>query len=412
MEALPALRYVDAVPIEHEGQRFVCFSDPTGYVEEQLMLSPPAYFVAIHLDGKRDIEAVREAFAGQFNGAQVPAEQVEDIVSYLDEHGFLLTPRFDAVKAKVEGDYRALSARPARLAGQGYPAGEHALHEFLDELFTRDGAPGTPPRSMPVANGAAPLRCLVSPHIDFGRGGIGYAHAYQRLLDAGRPRTVFIFGVAHAAVPAPFILSRKDFETPFGTVPCDKDIVDELAAVCDGDPFEHEFTHRGEHSIEFQTVMLAYLYGSSVKIVPILCSMVCEDPEQIRPADVPAVQRFLDKCNEIAARPELRATVIAGADLAHVGKRFGDAFDIDDAIVEGVAARDREDLVHVMACAPDAWHDAVMRDANARRVCGLGCIYAALKSVEGRDGEADLLHYGYAHDPAGGIVSFAGVALT
>ena len=53
-----------------------------------------------------------------------------------------------------------------------------------------------------------------------------------------------------------------------------------------------------------------------------------------------------------------------------------------------------------------------MKDANERRVCGLNCLYAFLKTLEGVAGRGNQLHYGYAHDPAGGIVSFASMSLT
>ena len=39
MDPFPPLRYVDAAPIEHEGQTYVCLHDPAGYIEEQLVFS-------------------------------------------------------------------------------------------------------------------------------------------------------------------------------------------------------------------------------------------------------------------------------------------------------------------------------------------------------------------------------------
>jgi hypothetical protein len=57
------------------------------------------------------------------------------------------------------------------------------------------------------------------------------------------------------------------------------------------------------------------------------------------------------------------------------------------------------------------FYSSVMKDANQRKVCGLNCIYSALKSLQGNATHAEPIHYDYAHDPAGGIVSFASVAL-
>jgi AmmeMemoRadiSam system protein B len=166
-----------------------------------------------------------------------------------------------------------------------------------------------------------------------------------------------------------------------------------------------------EHSIEFQAVMLAYLFGPRVKIVPILCSMFSEDLDPPRPAELLPVRRFLDACRQLAAsRPAV--SVVAGADLAHVGPRFGDPFDVDDDLIRRVAGRDREDLAEVTRMAPDAFYASVMKDGNERKVCGLGCIYAALKTVDGCASGGDVLHYDYAHDPAGGIVSFASIQLS
>jgi len=58
----------------------------------------------------------------------------------------------------------------------------------------------------------------------------------------------------------------------------------------------------------------------------------------------------------------------------------------------------------------DGWYASVMKDMNQRRVCGLNAIYAALKTLDGAADRGEFLKYGYAPDPAGGIVSFAGIA--
>ena len=104
-----------------------------------------------------------------------------------------------------------------------------------------------------------------------------------------------------------------------------------------------------------------------------------------------------------------QVSVIAGADLAHVGRRFGDPFDIHDSVLRQVEARDREDLQHALAGDATGFYQSVLRDRNERRVCGINCIYAALKAVDGAGGRGAMLHYDYAHDPAGGIVSFTNV---
>ncbi|ETW97462.1 MAG: hypothetical protein ETSY1_22555 [Candidatus Entotheonella factor] len=250
---------------------------------------------------------------------------------------------------------------------------------------------------------------MIAPHIDFHRGGHAYARAYLELFKQGQPDVVIIFGVAHISPPAPFVLTRKAFDTPFGALTTDQDLVRQLEAACSWDPYAYEMVHRTEHSIEFQAVMLSYLYGPNVRIVPILCSTFGSELGGVEPADIAGVETFLESCQDIVATLGRRVSVIAGADLAHVGRRFGDAFDISEPIVEGVAERDREDLEYVTAGDADGFYRSVMQDRNERRICGLNCIYASLKTVARSGATGELLHYDYAHDPAGGIVSFADV---
>jgi MEMO1 family protein len=405
--ALPAIRPLDAFPIDHEGRRFICLRDPEGFVEEQILLTPPAFFIACQLDGTHDVTDIQYAFARQFDGQILRSDDIHTVVHYLDTHGLLHTEQFLAIRRRVEVTFAKAETRPAYLAGKSYPQQPGQLRAFLDACFRHARGPGEQPPSA-VGDGL-PARCLIAPHIDFHRGGHSYAHGYLRLFKHGPPRTVFIFGVAHATPPVPFILTRKHFETPFGVLETDQDIVRRLEAVCTWQPYADEIVHRTEHSIEFQAVMLSYLYGSAVRIVPVLCGLFGPEVTPGHPEIPPQVTAFLDVCQDIMAAGAPHISVIAGADLAHVGRRFGDAFDIDDVVVRGVARRDQEDLQCVTAGDAEGFYRSVMQDRNQRRVCGLNCIYAALRTVREVIQSGELVHYDYAPDPSGGIVSFANI---
>jgi AmmeMemoRadiSam system protein B len=407
--ALPPLRYIDAFPVDQDGQRYICLRDPEGIVDHQIALTPAAFFVATRLDGTSDVQAIQRDFARQFGGQQASSEDILGIVHELDEQGFLLSERFEMRRRQVETAFLESTLRPAYLAGKSYAAPSGALRTFLDAQFTkREGGPGEAPGAQ--SGSGEPLRCLIAPHIDFHRGGHAYARAYLELFKQGQPDVVIIFGVAHISPPTPFVLTRKAFDTPFGALPTDQDLVRQLETACSWDPYADEMVHRTEHSIEFQAVMLSYLYGPNVRIVPVLCSTFGSELGGVEPADIAGVRAFLEACQDIVAVLGKRVTVIAGADLAHVGRRFGDTFDISEPIVQGVAERDREDLQYVTAGDADGFYRSVMQDRNERRICGLNCIYASLKTLARIEMNGVLLHYDYAHDPAGGIVSFANVA--
>lgn len=408
-EPIAPLRYLDAAPIEHEGETYIVLRDPASYVEEELVLTPPAFYIASLFDGRNDITAIQAAVRHQYGGAYVSEEQVQELADQLDDMGFLMNRQFEAIRARIDGEFAASATRPAWLAGRGYPEDPEALRSMIDGFFVGDKGPGP----LDGMGRAGHLPGLIVPHIDFHRGHAGYAHGYKQLFEREKPDVVFLFGVAHAGAPVPFILTRKHFETPFGTLETDQEIVSRLVDACTWDPFAWEGRHRTEHSIEFQAVMLAYHYGPGVKIVPILCASLCASYEDDAPGENPATANFLKVCRAIASEPGRKVAVIAGADLAHVGKCFGDDFDIDDAVVQGVANRDYEDLAHVTEGPVDAdgFYRSVMKDGNERKVCGLNCIYATLKTLDGVVGPGTMHHYDYAPDPSGGIVSFASISL-
>jgi len=384
----------------HEGQTLVCLRDPEGYVEEPALLSPPAFLVASFLDGQNTITDIQYHFVNHSGGTVLATEDIEQVVEFLDQHGFLQTERFEEIQAAVRDAFAASTTRPAAFAGQAYPDDAAELRAFLDKLLTCNAAPSE-----------KAVRALVVPHIDFERGGPGYAHGYAQLTAGPPPDAALVFGVVHAGSPMPCALTKKPYATPLAVVPTDTGAVDALAAACAWDPYDDEIAHRTEHSIEFQAVVLAHLFGDRVPMVPVLCGAFVDESATGDPEFRHGVAEFLDACRRWVQNSGKRVVVIAAGDLAHVGRRFGDDIEIDDGVLAGIEARDREDLACVTRLDADGFYRGVMRDGNARRVCGHNCIYAALKAVEGTVQAGALLHYGSAPDPAGGVVSYAAAAL-
>ena len=206
---LPALRGIDAFPVELDGEMFVGIRDPEGIVEDQLVMSQAAFVIASFLNGERDAHAIQYELASQFQGQLIPEDQILSVVETLDKHGFLNSEKFQKIRQKIRTEYAVKSIRSAYLAGKSYPGDLAELKVFLEAQFLREGSCGKIPEVKPAQK---VLRCLIAPHIDLHRGGHSYGWAYSHLAKFQCPETVLIFGVAHAAPPSPFILTRKDFE--------------------------------------------------------------------------------------------------------------------------------------------------------------------------------------------------------
>src|SRR5690349_7610231 len=308
------LRRPRLVPLEprpvrlEDGTSAVALRDPYGVLDGGVVVSPGAYGVLAHFDGGRELSEVASAVEAAGLG-RVPLADVARLATRAREVGLVHGPVYAARRAEALAAFRAAPRAPA-CAGSSYPARPAELRRLLAGFYTLPGGPG--PRA-PASRAGADLRLLVAPHIDFGRGGATYAHAYDA-LEGSEADLFVVFGTAHASPPHLFTLTRQDYDTPLGTVPTDRAVVDARAAELGEDElFGDELAHAGEHSCEFQMVWLRWVMGGRpFRAVPVLCSSIShlDDP-------APATARFLAAlARAVAGR---RACFVAGADLAHVG---------------------------------------------------------------------------------------------
>jgi len=404
----PRLRPVEAFPATVDGREVICLRDPSGLTEAVLTVPRPVAAILALFDGTRSIREI-QADIMRYQGTLVPSDQLESLVETLDRHLFLEGERPRAERERLAVTFRANPVRPAIHAGKAYAGDAESLAAELSGFFAHADGPG------PVGERrAATLRGLVAPHIDFHRGGPAYAWAYQVAAEACDADCFVVFGTAHAGLDGhPFALTAKPYDTPFGPMPVDGEVVDALARRAPGQLFAAELAHRAEHSIEFQAVCLRYLAAhrwgdKDVRIVPILASFVHECLAGGRdPRTDPAVAGVLDALRETMAAVPRRYCLVAGADLAHVGPRFGDREPVSRARLARIETEDRALLSLVTGVDPGGFFASAAADGDSRRTCGLSPIYSLLATLPA--GRGRLLTYGQWPDPQG-VVTFASVA--
>ncbi len=402
----PRLRPLEAFPAMVSGQEVVCLRDPLRYSEAVVYVPAQTASILGLLDGEHSLLDIQEAFVWRF-GNLLFREQLLQVIRSLDEHLLLDSPRFAEYRVEIEEGFRRGRSRGASLAGKSYPSDSRALGGQLEAYMAAPDGPGdTPPTPS-----AASLAGLVVPHIDFSRGGPCYAWGYRELEGTPPTDRFVILGTVHSPITRPFSLTRKDFETPLGAVETDQEFVDHLLEAAGKGYLDDEFAHRGEHSIEFQTVFLRHRTppGRPVRIVPVLCGSLHRFIEESRsPSEDLAIEAFVAALRRTMATLGGRTVVMASADLAHVGPQFGDPHQITPGQLREVADADREMLKSVEAGDAEAFFRSVARDEDRRRICGLPPIYTLLRLLPGARGR--LLRYSQWPDPHG-TVTFAAIAL-
>jgi len=409
-DARPRLRPVETIVVpDPEHGRVLVLRDTQGVTSANACIPPALFPIVSRFTGQLTCTEIARA-ASREVGQEVPISLVLRLAKELEEALFLDGPLYQAALEKVRADFRSAKVRPASHAGGAYSASPTELITYIDERCLAQAVTTAP---VEPSTGDTTLTGLIAPHIDPWRGATGYGHAYATLRSQIAPEadTFIVFGTSHAPMHEPFALCRKGFDTPLGTMEADLDAIDRIAAKCPYDPYTDELNHQREHSIEFQAVFLKHVLGDRpARIIPILAGLGEQQAHGTDPAKDTRAQALLDAVRELVSERGRRVVLVAGADLAHVGPRFGDRQPFDATQRQALEKKDLRSLALATAGDSAGFWRHVLNDIDARRVCGLAPIYAMLETQ--KPGSKGLvMHYEQTIDAEeGSIVSHAAVA--
>lgn len=398
---LPKLRNIEATPVTQAGQHYILLNDPLRLSEKQIII-PQALGAFLHLcDGTRDASGLSAALAVRYGQSVSPAE-IEQLLIALDDA--ILLDNEHAVEAieELHTEYRSASFRSPILAGVSYPSEEGPLRDFLNSYLDE------------VEDEVEPLqaRGLISPHIDYERGGPVYARVWSRVMEAVQEADLaVIFGTDHFGTGNPFTLTRQNYATPYGVLPTALDIVDSVAdAIVNEVAFGEELNHRTEHSIELASVWLHHIRGGdAIDLVPILCGSLDRlFGEEHGAEEDQVINKFMSAL--ISHLKERKALVIAAGDLAHVGPAFGGR-PLDLLGRARIKSADDELISYVCQGDYAGFYGAIRDVKDQNNVCGLAPIYMAMRSLAPVVGENVAYEQCLADTQGTSIVSISGVVL-
>jgi len=380
--------------------------DPLRLSDTQIAIPRPLALLLGLMDGTRDESALEAALMIRA-GVRLAPGLLPKLLADLDAAFLLDNDRFAAAKAAALRTYHEAPFRPpTTLDGSGPSAGPDQaaaqLQAYVDAL-----PPSDPPSAYPR------IRGLISPHIDYQRGGPVYAEVWRAAAQAAQEaELVIVFGTDHQGDDGTLTLTRQSYATPWGVLSTDGEIVEALAEALDEEAaFAEELHHRGEHSVELAAVWLHFIRGGEpVPMVPILCgSFGGFVAGQADPASHEPFAAALDVLRRMMAAR--RTLVVAAADLAHVGPAFGDPYGLDFIGRAQLRNADERLLATVYAGDAAAFFAELKAEGDRRHVCGLPPIYLTLRLLRETSGEPA----GYALCPADpqstSFVTIAGVIL-
>jgi MEMO1 family protein len=389
---------LDFMPSPLQDRPGLLMRDPFRFSDATLILPPALVGCLEFFDGDHS-ELDLRAYLVKLTGDLDVGGLVRHLADTLAKAGFLEDDNFARIKDAAERAFAEAPVREPVHAGSGYPADPAELTQTFGEYL---------PEAL-AASSAAPL-AIAAPHVSPFGGVEAYRAAYQSLQPADAQRTFVILGTSHYGEPDRLGLTRKPFVTPFGEAATDTAIVDRLAAAAGDGAFMEDYCHAIEHSIEFQVVFLQYLFGPGIRIVPVLCGSYLRSLYKGGlPEDDERVRRSLGALGELAAKEGDRLLWVLGVDMAHMGRRYGDAFEAKAGRdeMEEVAHRDSIRIERMEQGDARGFWNLVQENRDDLKWCGSAPIYTFMKAAPQARG--NLLKYQQWNIDEHSVVSFAGV---
>lgn len=403
----PVLRNLQFSPLKQGEEQFVVLWDPSGLSGERLIVPLNYFYLFQFFDGEHSLDQIAAQYLKQFGEFLMP-DRLEKLVEELDAKLFLEGPRLDSARTAADAAYRAQPVRKPAFAGRMYEAEPDKLRVQLNGYYS--STEGPPIKAS--AHKGNMIKGLVAPHYDPAQAGSVYAWAYKEVQEADVPDLFVLLGTCQAGLQHGYAVTEKDFETPLGCLPVDRVLIERFKQR-GGEPFFlEERAHQHEHSLEFQLPFLQHAIAGRrpIAIFPVLCAFPpdCLTDPGLRDLN-DMVQKFVVALKESLTDAGREYCLLAGAELAHVGMRYGDSKPPTDFSFHKCMQADMAMLKHVENIEPDAFAQFILKEGNARRISGFAPIYTLLKLIQAEKGEVLRYDRGIT-DQFNSTVTFASIA--
>ena len=398
---LPALRRdLDIMPSPVPDRPGILLRDPMRYSDAVLVIPYALASALACFDGQHGELELHDVLLqhGFLNVARIQ----QQLIQALQTSAFLEDETYARLRHSRENEFAEAEVREPAHAGSGYPNDLPLLNETMHGYIDREQ----------LSDGRATM-AIAAPHVSPFGGWQCYQAAYKSLPRDPGGRTFMVLGTSHYGPPDKFGITRKRFRTPLGDALPNTKIIDRLSTRAARAVTEEDYCHSVEHSIEFQVLFLQWLYGPRISIVPILCgSFASSIYGGGKPEQNDDVNRFLGELGEIAGGASGDLTWVLGVDMAHVGRRYGDAKAAHANREHMIEVAERDMVRNQRVAAGDAvgFWELIQQNRDDLRWCGSSPFYTFLRAVTGVRGTLERYEQWNIDDAS--VVSFAGISFT
>lgn len=226
--------------------------------------------------------------------------------------------------------------RHPQVAGSFYPENKEELKKMIDKFFSSLDVASLKPRE---------IKAAIVPHAGYVFSGKCASFVYQ-LIKNLKFDTFIILGTNHSGLGEKISFSIDDFDTEFGIIESDIEIVEDLLIRGKKEKFDigvSEEAHKYEHSIEVQLPFLKYVQ-KNFKIVACL----------LRDLSIKEIEKFANLVSGIIKENKKKIFVLASSDFTHYGRVYGflpfsenireNLYNLDDKAIQSILKLDADEF--------------------------------------------------------------------
>jgi hypothetical protein len=364
-------------------RHMIVFHDPYHLTDHSIALDMSTLTILQLFDGKHDLRDIQTTLTKIQGGRIVYISEIESFIDTLDKACLLDSDLYSHKMNMLRDEFGSQENRFPVYAGKAYMADPDQLSQFIRDIENTVSRENVRPIPDTITG-------ILAPHIDIKTAAEVYVNTYRHLQGKHYDRVV-ILGINHHEQDGLYSVSGKNYVTPYGEIKSNRDFISVLKKlVPEGTLATDDFGHMTEHSIEFQTIFLQHYLGDSFSIVPILCGGIHPFISQKKTLlNDERFQGMVDAMRTLLQKEKGNTLLVAGVDLSHIGKKFGDQLPAD-AILPQATAHDEAILSLLAQGNVEKVYQTALDNQDRYRTCGLPAILLIASLLKGN--RTDILH--------------------
>lgn len=310
-------KYLDFSKIRYGDQEYIVVNCMLGLSKEPTLIhSSMAQALAGLLMG------VPETEFKYFLAKSFPIKQVSEFVEMLDRLKLLESEEVDKEITDLKRQYISLQEREPWLQGKSFPEDRSSRIQYINELLAQVDQ-----------EKKFEADAIILPHIDFQRGWQVYAETIKSVKIPARKRFAVLIGTDHKAGSNLVAVCNKPYKIDGFRIDIDYSGVQFLTERAGDWILEDMIHHKTEHSLEITLPFLETVWSDHIKAIPILVGAVEQYRKHEELARDPQFSRFTNALAEYLSDKLNETVLILGIDFSHLGRSFGDPFEISDELL-------------------------------------------------------------------------------